>query len=734
MSPITPSPVDYSHLPFDPLSERIVDAICDKVNTTERSFFRVHTAYYLATLASMMRTSFQLPGQDAEPVNLFAVNLAPSGFGKGYSTSILEDNVIQQFRQTFVDHTFPLAARTHLPTIAVKRAARKIAADPDDELERVEKEFDSLGALMFSFDKPTPPALKQMRTMLLMANAGAMNIQVDEIGNNLAGIRDALILICELYNGKAKANLTKNTADSKRMEDLQGITPTNLMLFGEPSSLLDGARVEDDFTALLQSGFARRCFFGFVPESVVSEMEFLSPDELLAKALQGTSNNTLQSVADHLERLADFVNMGKVLTVGNDAAKCYFSYQIECRRRSLGYREHEHLFRYETGNRFAKAVRLAGAYAFFDESPEITVSHMESAIALAEESGESFRRIVQRERSYVKVAKYLADSPEEVTQTELSEDLGSVFKGPRGQKEEIITQAIAWGYRNNIIVRRRFSDGVDFLRGETLKSTDLSRMIIAYSSDITRGYLSEEVGFDQLHRLVSAPAMHWVNHHLREGYRDDDHCLPGFNLCVIDVDDGMPLSMARRLLDGYRALYYTTKSHTPENPRFRILLPTNYVLALEKDDFAGFMKNLYEWLPFDCDEQTNQRSRKWRTHAPPENATSAGHLYTPGQLLDVLPFIPKTTKNEERRRQAVDLGNLGAIERWVLQNIGEGSRNNQLLRYALILVDGGASTDEVRGRVFGMNDRLADKLEEAEIMSSIMVTATKAIARRDAPV
>jgi len=49
------------------------------------------------------------------------------------------------------------------------------------------------------------------------------------------------------------------------------------------------------------------------------------------------------------------------------------------------------------------------------------------------------------------------------------------------------------------------------------------------------------------------------------------------------------------------------------------------------------MKNVFEWLPFDSDEQTKDISRKWQSF-------NGDYFYNEGKQIDVLPFIPDTPK------------------------------------------------------------------------------------------
>lgn len=137
--------LDYTTLQHHPISEQIVTAICEKIGTTNREFFRTHVAYYLSVVAACMRTTIAIPGAKPEPVNLYAINLAPSGFGKGYATAIMEGEVIREFQNIFTQESMPILAESNLPKLAHARALRK-ASDPDEELVKVETEYASLGS------------------------------------------------------------------------------------------------------------------------------------------------------------------------------------------------------------------------------------------------------------------------------------------------------------------------------------------------------------------------------------------------------------------------------------------------------------------------------------------------------------------------------------------------------------------------------------------------------------
>lgn len=714
----------FEDMDYHQKTEEIVKILCERTQNDNPLFFRVLVGYYWGLVASMMRCSIDTPDRGEVPINIYALNLSTSGSGKGFSMNIMENEVINQFRKRYLDETFLEAAEININALGVKRAAKKGTLQ-DEETQRVQKEFDSLGQLLFSFDSATPAAVKQLRHKLLMANAGSLNLQIDEIGANFVGSIEVLNLFLELYDvGAIKQKLVKNTVENIRGEEIHGRTPTNMLLFGTPSKLLNGGKTEEELYSMLETGYARRCLFGYSRES--NKRIDLTPDEVYDLMTNKTSNAVLKSMSDHLERMADITNMNRKLIMQKPTSLLLIEYKLACEKIAQSLPEHEEIKKAEISHRYFKALKLAGAYAFIDDSMELTEDHLYNAIKLVEESGEAFNQLLTRDRPYVKLAKYIATCRRDVTQADLVEDL-PFYRGSASQKAELLNLAIAYGHKNNIIIKKAFSDGIEFLRGESLQETDPNKLIFSWSTDIANGYVNEYAPFDQLDKLTTTNGLHWVAHHVNGGHRSEDSCIPGFNMVVIDVDGEVTLKEAQALLSGYKYHIYTTKRHRADENRFRIIFPTNYVLKLDAKEYKEFMSNIYDWLPFNVDKATNQRARKWMSHKDEESVV----LFNDGESLDVLPFIPKTAKNEERKALLSEQSSMDNLERWVLNNSGDGNRNNMLLRYAMLLVDAGASIDQLRTRVLDLNEKMPDKLDVNEIQNTILVSATKALIKRD---
>lgn len=708
-----------SDMTYHPTSEKLREILNKKTQSENDLFYRVLIAFQFCVMASQMRCAIKTPDRGVIPVNMYALNLATSGAGKGHSTNILEESVFHQFRDRFME-TFEFMATTNLDKLTADRALRK-GTPEEEEAIRVHKEFKDLGPLVYTFDSGTPAALKQMRHKLLMAACGSMNLVIDEIGSNLLANKEVLTTLLELFDvGAIRPKITKVTAENARNEEIIGRTPTNLMMFGTPSKLLNGGKEEEELDSMLDTGYARRCLFG-VTQGVKKNLN-LTAAEVFALRTDSSTNQYLESLADRLEMLADMSNVKKMLVVTDATSLELIEYQMSCERLAAEMPEHEELRKAEMTHRYFKALKLAGAYAFVDDSPELTLQHLHHAIKLVEDSGDAFQVLLNRDRPYAKLAKYLAAVGKEVTQADLVQDL-PYYRGGTGQRNEILTLAIAYGYKNNIIIKKAFQDGIEFLRGEALKPTDLNQIFIAHSTDMTTGYVGERAPWDKLHVLTQLPGRHWLNHHVQGGYRKEENCVPGFNMVVIDIDGTVNLSTAKLLLTGYKAMFYTTKSNNPAvNDRFRILLPLNYELKMDAADFKAFYNNILAGLPFSADEQCAHRCKKWLTHT--------GHYeYIDGELFDALPFIPKTAKDEERKAKLDTQQQMDNLERWILNNSGDGNRNNMLLKYAMILVDAGFSEKDITDKVIDLNSKMPDKLDELEIRSTILISVARKIAK-----
>lgn len=710
--------IDLTGVTHHPALEEIVGVLCNKTQVTDKGFFRTEVAYFLGKLASNMRASVVTKDRGEIPVNIYALALANSGFGKGHSISIIENEFMAPFKKRFVEDTFEKAAEHNLLQLAIERAVKSDRTD-EEELELIQKEYATAGEFPYTFDSGTVPAVKQLRHKLLLAECGAINLQIDEIGSNIVDSIEMLNAYLELYDqGTIKQKLTKNTQENVRAKEIDGKTPTNMLLFGTPSKLLDGGKTEDLFYNMLQIGYARRCLFGWAN---IEDRAYLhkTPKEIYYDLINPTNTTTITKWANEFYDLAcPTMYKWKVFVDDNVGIKLT-EYRINCEKAAHALPEHEEIRKAEITHRYFKALKLAGAYAFIDRSPDMTIDHLLQAILLVEESGKSFEKILERDKSYMKVAKYIASTNDEVTHADLLEKL-PFYKAGIAARNEMMTMARAWGYKENIIIKNRFIDGIEFFRGETLKETDLNQLILSWSDDYARNYNFELAPFDQLKNMIKAPkVLHWCNHAFVGNHRAEDNARKGFNMIVVDIDEGVSLNIAHTLLKEYKFMTYTTKSHTDQVNRFRLIIPMKYELKLNSDEYKLFMDSFLEWLPFCVDPATHQRSRKWET-----NPNAIIHT-NDGKLLDITQFIPDTTKNAQFHKDMKAIENLDNLERWFAVRMVQGNRNNLMLRFAMIFVDNGWSFNDVKDKVLSFNSKLDNGLREEELQQTVLSSVAK---------
>lgn len=716
---------DLSRLTFHPTTEQMVDLLCEKTQNSNPQFFRMMVCYYVCKMAATMRVHIKTKDRGDIPVNFYGINLGLSGIGKGHSTNLLEDRIINKFRTVFFEETLPKIGEKNLKTLSVKRtnihnqnpSLTSPMIEFDEMHGNVLKEYDSLGKMAFSFDSGTTAAVKQMRHKLLMAGIGAMNLEIDEIGSNLLGNVDVLGTFLELFDvGKVKQKLTKNTKENIRSEEIEGKTPTNMMLFGTPAKLFDGAKVEDEFWTFIQTGYGRRCFFGYTRGS--GRNKHLTANDIYDKLTSVSSEALVASLANRFAILAAEINYGKEIQVSKDVSLLLIQYKLHCEDIADKLGDHEEIYKAELAHRYFKALKLAGGLAFIDGHGEITEDNLYHAIAMAEESGKAFKQMMNQDKNYVKLAKYLASINREATHVDLTESL-TFYKGSQVSKVDMMNLAIAWGYKNSVIIKRKFENNIEFISGETLVPTSLDKMYLSHSKDFAVGYENIQAPFNKLPELFKMTDHHWCSHHTSSGRRAEEEMVNGFNLLVLDVDGGVKLDTVKILLKDFTYAIHTTKRHTAQEHRFRLVMPLNYILKLNEMDYKEFMRNIYDWLPFECDTDTGQRARKWATFDGTDIHTNDG------VMLDALLFIPRTSLNDERKEKVLSHQNMTGVERWFVLNSTSGNRNNQLLKYGLMLVDAGYNLVDIDMKIVSLNEKMDNPLSNDEIEQTIRKTVQK---------
>jgi hypothetical protein len=710
---------DFNKLKHHRAIEEISDILSVKTDNKNKSFFNMVIMYFLAVMASSMRAKIKTKDRGLIPLNVFVCALATSGFGKGASVSILDKEFVDIFRAIFTKQTIHEVAEQSLWTAAIEKAVHS-GKDENEEKASIDKIYASLGASNFMLAEASSPAIKQLVQKYMLANCGAVNLRIDEIALNLSKSEEALTVFLELFEeGKVLEKRTKNSNDNKTVSITEGEAPSNLLMFGTPSLLLDGALTEKNFYALLETGYARRLLFGYGIKERLSDQ--LTADQIYNKVTDPNSTAIIKKWQNHFGSLAHSDKHGFIVVLPDDVAIKLLEYRIHTEKLADTFSEYDVLQKAECQHRYSKALKIAGIFAFIDQENNVTIDHLESAIKLVEESAKCFKDILTREPAYQKLAKFLANKKELLTQTELIESLPFYKQASVINRKELISLATSYGYKNNIIIKKEFIDNIEFFSGSALKETSLNKLSISVSEDFADNYRTKFFRFDHIQDIFCSDMSNYCNHRFNNRHRSNNNVIPGFNLIILDVDGTASINYVKTVLSKYNYFIYTTKRHTEELNRFRVVIPIKYILKLDVEDYRQFMNNFLNYLPFTIDDSSNQIAKKWTC-----NVTQNHHINTEGEMLDPIKFIPKTTKNQLFNEQMISLGSLDALEKFFAEKMSEeGNRNNNFIKYALCLKDTGISFSEVEYKVLEFNKKLPNPLSENELKTTVLVTIAK---------
>lgn len=702
--------------------EAIVDVICARTGNSDRAFFRPVIVYFFSKVASNLRANISTRDMGIIPLNNYAICLGPSGYGKNHSISIVEDELLKGFKTRFTKELLPNVAKDNLNLTAELMDSYNHAGI-ENNLEALLNDYAKSGEFFYSFDNGTTPAIKQLRNKLILAGAGAISSEQDELGSNLANNTEILNLLLELYDlGKVKQKLVKNTAENQRSIDLDGRVPTNLLMFGTPTKIFDGDEIENRFINFLETGYARRCIFGYGSKIRGSEYFDLSAEEHFRRKVMATSSDTMQKLSKYFEDFADRSHHNITVTMPDSLSIKLIEYRLDCEKRAESLQNHEEIKKAELEHRYFKTLKLTGTLAFIKEHTEVTEEDLNEAITLIEESGQSFNKFLTRAPNYVRLANFIADKQKEVTNADIAEAL-PWYKTPT-KRRELMTLAKAWGYNHNLVIKEEIRDGVEFFSTTKLTATDMKNIIISHSSSVADNYRNVTIDFDNLNEFCTnlKANFNWCNHHFNSedgkdssfGHRHRDYVRNYFNCVVLDIDSGTSIETFKDVFKDYTYYLHTTKRHTEKNNRFRVIIPLKYKLSLPAEVYKEFMTNILNTLPFEIDSHSCCPETKWSTYYGSTGYTNKAELFDP------LPFIPKTSRNAELNMKRADLKKLDKIQAWFVTHVSEGNRNNMMFRYAVMLLDAGKSYEDIEKAVFKLNNMIKLPLPEEEIQSTVM--------------
>jgi len=142
-----------------------------------------------------------------------------------------------------------------------------------------------------------------------------------------------------------------------------------------------------------------------------------------------------------------------------------------------------------------------------------------------------------------------------------------------------------------------------------------------------KGFESQTVEFSTLHELVTKNRC-YSPYSFANGHRKNENNLGFSDVLCLDFDDGMNITEALAKFAKCHALIITTRSHTLEKNRFRVIIRLKTPLAIQAEDHRDFMTTLFD-LVGSVDPATKDMARFF--FASPEGAE---YWYTHGEPFD----------------------------------------------------------------------------------------------------
>ncbi|WP_296892366.1 DUF5906 domain-containing protein [Thiobacillus sp.] len=189
-------------------------------------------------------------------------------------------------------------------------------------------------------------------------------------------------------------------------------------------------------------------------------------------------------------------------------------------------------------------------------------------------------------------------------------------------------------------------------------------------------------------------------------------------LLVLDIDTGMMLDDVKSRIAGLEAAIHSSYSHTPEKPKWRVVMPLNEPIPANEIQkvFDHFQEKFDGLLDASCGHDPA------RLYYLPSCPKDAAHLFVyehlEGELLDgaVLACKPAATpaKSVPVKAPAKPGADLS-----LAAGVSEGSRNNEAFKRACVLFEEGVSHEEVNSALEAWNVLNTPPLDERELQQTI---------------
>jgi len=638
-------------------------------------------------------------------INFFGVTFANSGAGKDVALSICEK-------------MFELDTDKYVNVL--KQNFKNLTSEKDNDIADIEEDIDYIIPSKYSVPlRGSVEGIMRVGNFFNHTTLGSFNITSSEFAHEIN--KDNLTILTKLWQSGSNDGSTNVNEKYKPISNI----PSNILLYGTYEPFKQDNKLHQELNEILVSALARRSLFA------LSDNE----DKIYLDNVQSNMNILIDFGKQFKEHIKSIENT--IISINQDAQKILSSYMQK--KFDAFNKSKTKINDISTANE-NKIARLAGIIALIGLKEEVDDEAINQAIQIQEQSNKALQYVLEPQTIYKRIYEALSIEPRGLSITELiDKNIGTKKKIDIEHNIELLKD-YAFRFNQKVEVH-----GIaQKYRLVQYENTDLEKIICAISTGLSKDpamevyYKNVAIPFFGEERSVEALVQNKVIHsyltcHVESdkrkpeyGYRKKDNFISGQNLIVFDIDEGMSLQEAISLLEQYKYIIHTTKSHQKDKngivaDRFRILLPTKTEFYVTVEQHKELYENISKILGITTyDIATRNATRLWFTNPYAEVITKKE-----GDLLDVRCCLPDTEKEEKIRyvsKEEVDEVSkdkrIQGMIRYTLQNAVVGNRNNALFRLFAFVRDI-EDVNIAKNVVLSTNAMLSEPLSENEVLQII---------------
>lgn len=220
-----------------------------------------------------------------------------------------------------------------------------------------------------------------------------------------------------------------------------------------------------------------------------------------------------------------------------------------------------------------------------------------------------------------------------------------------------------------------------------------------------------ELTWAELVELLTSPQTPFQGNNVHPGwspasFRGQQRALAAvrnvFALCL-DYDAGETIDATAGLLEAFTGVIQTTRKHTPENPRFRVVLPL--ARSVSRFEFAGLWVRFNHFVGRKVDPAPKDSSRFWYLPATSEHFESRilpGGLLDPDEWLDKpdptpvsVPVLPRVKQPKQQTQDQAHIEKRASAYLATIDGAIEGNGGDkQTFRAAVAMARGFALSQQ----------------------------------------